>query len=120
MTGILLPAIIESISTRADGSVKITIGTQELSQGRAGELFSLTRKLAVVYISPKDSVPQKELDQVDNIDPEFTNAKTQSQRIRAVLFKLWEQQPEGHKDFDAFYKAKTNQVIEHFKSKLPS
>ncbi len=118
MNGILLPAIIESIATRADGSVKITIGTQELSQGRAGELFSLTRKLAVVYISPKDSVPQKELDQVDKIDPEFTNAKTKSQRLRAVLFKLWEQQPDGHKEFDAFYNSKMESIIEHFKGKL--
>lgn len=118
MTGILIPAIIESISTRADGTVKITIGTQELSQGKAGELFALTRKIAMIYISPKETVDQKEIDQVDKIDPDFTNTKTQSQRLRAVLFKMWDQNTEGFKDFDTFYKSKTDVIIEHFKSKL--
>jgi hypothetical protein len=118
MNGILLSSMIESIATRADGTVKITIGTQELSQSRAGELFALTRKIAAVYISPKDSIPQKELDQVDKLDPDFTNAKTKSQRLRAVMFRLWEQQPEGFKDFDVFYNSKMEVLIEHFKAKL--
>lgn len=118
MTGILIPAILESISTRADGTVKVTIGTQELSQGKAGELFALTRKVAMIYISPKETVDQKELDQVDKLDPDFTNAKTQSQRLRAVLFKLWDQAPEGFKDFDSYYKSKTDVIIEHFKAKI--
>lgn len=116
MNGILLSAMIENITTRKDRSVKVTIGTQELSQGKAGELFTLLNNLAVVYISPKE-IDQKEVDQVDRLDPEL-EGKTQSQRIRNVLYKLFIQDHEGHKDFDTYYKAKTEMYIEHLKSKI--
>jgi hypothetical protein len=116
MNGILLSSYIENITTRKDRSVKITLGTQELSQGKAGELFSLLNSLAVVYISAKE-IDQKEIDQVDKVDPELTG-KTQSQRIRNVLYKLWEQDKEGHKTFDKYYYAKTELFIDHLKSKI--
>lgn len=116
MNGLLLSCQIENISTRKDKTVKIILGTQELSPSKAGELFTLLNSLAAVYISPK-SVDQKEIDQVDKIDPEF-GGKTQSQRLRNTLFVLWQQQSEGYKDFETFYHAKTEQIIEHFKTKL--
>lgn len=64
MTGIILSAIIENVSTRADGTVKVVLGCQEMSASRAGELMTLNRKLAAVYLSPKESVNQKEVDQL--------------------------------------------------------
>jgi hypothetical protein len=116
MNGIILPAYIENITTRKDKTVKVTIGTQELSQGKAGELFTLLNNLAVVYISTKE-ISQKEIDQVDKLDPEF-EGKTQSQRIRNVLYKLFQQDSEGFKDFDQYYKSKTDRYIEHLKAKI--
>lgn len=116
MNGLLLPTYVENISTRKDKTVKITLGTQELSPSKAGELFQLLNTLAITYISPKQ-MSQVELDQVDKIDPEF-EGKTQSQRIRNVLYKLFEQDNEGFKDFDSYYKSKTERYIEHLKSKI--
>lgn len=115
--GILLASYVESISTRKDKSVKIVLGTQELSQGNAGELFSLQNKIVACYISPKETIDQKEMDQVDKVDPEF-QGKSQSQRIRNTLFRVFEKNPEGHKEFDSFYKAKTELYIEHLKSRI--
>lgn len=117
MTGLLLPAEVSSIRSLADGSVSICMNTQELSPSKAGELFSFRKKIIMMYLSPKDTIPQKELDQVDKIDPEF-DGKTQSQRIRNVLYKLFEQQNEGHKDFETYYRSKTEKIIEHFKNQL--
>ena len=117
--GILLASIIENISTRSDGTIKVVLGTQELSQGKAGELFALNRKLAAVYISPKTTIDQKELDQVDSVDVDMPG-KSQSQRLRSVLFVLFEQDNEGHKDFKTFYHAKTEVIITHLKSKINS
>lgn len=117
MNGILLPATIENITTRKDHTVKIVLGTQELSPGKAGEVFNLMNKLATVYISEKETIPQRELDQVDQIDPEF-GGKTQSQRIRNVLYILFEKDKEGFKDFDQYYHSKTEKYIEHLKSKI--
>lgn len=117
MNGIILSAIIENVSTRADGTVKVVLGCQEMSASRAGELMTLNRKLAAVYLSPKESINQKEIDQVDAIDPVMP-AKSCSQRMRNVLFVLWQQQPEGFKDFEGFYKWKMEQYIEQIKSNL--
>lgn len=116
MTGLLLPTYVENITTRKDNTVKITLGTQELSPAKAGELFNLMNKLAMTYICPKD-ISQREIDQVEKLDPEL-EGKTQSQRIRNVLYILFEQDSEGYKSFDTYYKAKTEMYIEHLKAKI--
>lgn len=118
MNGILIPVIVENITTRKDRTVKLSLGTQELSPGKAGELFGLLNSFSVVYISPKE-IDQKEIDQADRLDPEF-EGKTQSQRIRSVLFKLFSQGNEGFRDFDAYYKSKTEKYLQHLKSKILS
>lgn len=117
MNGILLACQISSIRTLKDGSVNVALETQELSSGRAGELFALRNRIAAVYISPKETIDQKEIDQVDKVDAEF-NGKTQSQRMRNVFFKLFDQDREGHKSFDAYYKAKTEAIIEQLKRRI--
>lgn len=117
MNGTLLPGYVERIATRKDKSVAITLGTQELTPAKAGELFEMQDKLVAIYLSPKDSIPQKELDQVDQLNPEF-GGKTQSQRLRNVLYKLFEQNKEGFKDFESFYKHHTEKIIDHFKTKI--
>jgi hypothetical protein len=116
MNGLLISAQVENITTRKDHTIKITLGTSELSPSRAGELIQLMNKIAAVYISEK-AIDQKEIDQVDKMDPEF-GGKTQSQRLRGVLFVSFEQNPEGFKEFDAYYRNKMNVIIEHYKSKL--
>lgn len=116
MNGLLLPAYVENISTRKDKTVKITLSTQELSPSKAGELFSLMNNLVVTYISQK-GIPQNEIDQVDKLDPEF-NGKSQSQRLRNVFYKLFEQGNEGFKDFNTYYHSKMDMVIEHYKTKI--
>ena len=118
MNGLILPVYIENITTRKDKTVKITLGSQELSPSVAGELFRLLNQLAACYISPK-AIAQNEIDQVDQLNPEF-GGKTQSQRIRNVLYKLFEQNNEGFKDFNAYYHSKTEKYIEHLKSKIES
>lgn len=119
MNGMLLSAIIENISTRADGTIKVVLGCQEMSAARGGELMTMNRKLAAVYLSPKESISQKEIDQVEAIDP-MIPAKSPSQRMRNVLYILWSQSPEGFKDFDSFYKYKMESYIDAIKQNLNS
>lgn len=116
MKGILLASIVENITTRKDRTIKITLGTQEVSQGKAGEIFSLMNKLASVYISA-EAINQRELEQIDKIEPEL-QGKTQSQRIRNTLYILFSQNNEGYKSFDDYYKHKTELYIEHLKTKI--
>lgn len=119
MNGLLLAAQIERVSTRKDRTVSITLGCQELTPARAGELMTFANQVVAVYISPKETISQKEVDQVDAVNPEFPG-KSQSQRLRNVLFVLWQHAPENYKDFDVFYKHHTELIIDNIKSKLPS
>lgn len=115
--GLLLSSQVENVSTRRDGTIKLVLGTQEMSQGKAGELFTMQNKVCAVYISIKESVPQKVMDMVDAVDVDMPG-KTKSQRQRAVLYRIWELQKEGHKTFESFYAYKMEQHITDLKTVL--
>lgn len=115
--GLLLAAIIENVSTRRDGTIKLVLGTNEMSQGKAGELFTMQNKVAAVYISLKETIPQRVLDTVDQTDVDMPG-KTKSQRQRAVLYRIWELDKEGHKTFESYYAAKMEAHISDLKSVL--
>ncbi len=97
--------------------MSLSLETMELSPGKAGELFSLRNMIAAVYISPKETIPQKELDQVDAMEPGF-KGKSPAQRLRGVLFILFGQSNEGYKDFDSYYKAKMEGIIQEYKNNI--
>jgi hypothetical protein len=114
--GTLLPAIIEKISTLKDGSVSLTIYTQELSPQKAAELFTLRGKLATVYLSPSE-ISSKELSLVDSIEPDMPG-KSPSQRMRNVLWILFKQDSEGYEDFPHYYERKMNTYIDSLKQNI--
>ena len=117
---------VETIATRADGSIKVVIGSQELSSDTMTRLFDLRRKVGYVLISTKE-ISQEQIDAVETstANMEFSE-KTPSQRLRGVLYILWEKlQPkendqgiEKFVDFDLFYKRKLNEIINHYKKQL--
>ena len=115
----MLAALVENVSTRRDGTIKLTLGTQELSQGKAGELFTMQNKLCAIYLSKKESVPQSVVDMVDQADVDMPG-KTKSQRVRAVLYRIWELEKEGHKTFESYYAFKMEKHITDLKQHLES
>lgn len=115
--GMMLAAVMENVTTRRDGTIKLTLGTQEVSQGKAGELFTMQNKLLAIYISTKETIPQAVLDMVDQADVDLPG-KTKSQRQRAVLFRIWELQKDGHKTFESYYAFKMEEHISALKSVL--
>jgi hypothetical protein len=115
--GMLLAAIVENVSTRRDGTLKITLGCQELSSSKSGELVSLQNKVIGIYLSPKENVPQKVMDMVDSVDIDMPG-KTKSQRQRAVLYRIWELDKEGHKTFESYYAYKMEAHISELKQHL--
>lgn len=115
--GMMLAAIFENVSTRRDGTLKIVLGCQEMNQGKAGELFTMQNKLVAVYLSQKETIPQRILDTVDQVEIDAPG-KTKSQRQRAVLYRIWELQKDGHKTFESYYAAKMEAHITDLKSVL--
>lgn len=114
---ITIPAQIEGVTTRKDKTLKVTIGTQELSTAQTAELISLNQNLCYVAIKP-EYFAQSELDKIEELKTDFDNQKTYSQRLRAVLFLNWQQNNEGFKEFLGYYISKMELIINNFKTKL--
>lgn len=117
---IILQAQIESVSTRKDRTVKVVIGTQELTPNNAATIFALQNKLASVAIADKDlteteieTLRQSKYDLED-----VPNGKTPSQRLRGVFYRMWEQDNKGYNDFNLYYINRMENLIEHYKQKL--
>lgn len=116
-TNIVFPAILTSIKSRADNSWALTFSTRELKGKEASEMIDmlmLEGYLAFVQsASPEDAhitVPEIKPDAgMDNKSP--------SQRLRSVLYVLWEQGG-SQGTFESFYLSKMEQIIDTVKSKL--
>lgn len=119
MKGLILPAIVERLTTRSDGTIAVTIGCQEMAPSTGGELLGYRGKLASVYISLA-TIQKSETEQIDALEPDIPGAKSPSKRLRDVLFVLHSHTPEGFRTFDEFYRFKMNEVTEHFKSEIPT
>jgi hypothetical protein len=115
--GLLLAAQVEGVQTRRDGTLKITLGCQEMSQSKAGELITMQNKVCAVYISQKEVISQSVMDMVDQADVDLPG-KTKSQRQRAVLYRIWELDREGHKTFESYYAYKMEAHINELKEHL--
>ena len=118
---------VDNIRTLADNSLRVSLGTPELSPETVGTLYSILKQPGFVVLSTQP-ISQKQIDAVEaaSIDMEF-DTKTPAQRMRGVLYRLWEQTSPKEKneegntqyvEFELFYKRKMNEIINHLKSKL--
>ncbi len=115
---LIISSILENITSRKDSTWKLTLGTQELTPDQVKELTVALNKFvfAAFKIAPFRE-PEKQA--LENLKADYEDGqKSQSQRIRAVLFILWGQDKEGYDDFELYYRNKTEKYIEHLKSKI--
>jgi len=116
--GIVMQAIIEGVRTRKDRTLSVTLGTQELTPEFAARLFAVNNNIANVYISPNaiqtDLMKEIDLAGIDMVDIQ----KTPSKRLKAVMYLLWKQDPEGYDDPNLYYQFQMEKIIKHFKKGL--
>ena len=113
---IVLTGVIENISTRVDGSIKFTVGSQEMESSTAGRLLDMRGKYIKVLLSDS-GITELEANVVDAEKVTGTRKKSQSARLRAVLYVAWEQS--GLQiSFEDYYRTETERMIEIIKSKL--
>jgi len=115
---IILPAILESFRSLKDKSFKIVFETGELTPE---QMVGLNSGLGDTgYLAFKeDPFKQSEKDMIDSLESDFEDKKkSQGQRLRGVLYRLWEQKSEGFETFPKFYEHKMEILIGHFKEKL--
>jgi hypothetical protein len=110
-------AQVLKVETRVDGTIKITMETQELAPEDKTRLFSFGQNLIFAALCEHE-IKREDLS-VPEPATEFRSDKSPSQRLRAVFYCLWE---EGYKarfpSFDDFYKMQMQKLIDQVKERL--
>jgi len=110
-----VPAEISRVQTMADGGLRLFVDTQEVGPEDKGLIMGLHKKLGWFLFA--ETALEKE-DTLDLPEIKFEKGeKTPSQRLRAVLFLLWEKQGKVGTS-EEFYRRYLEKVIENLKSKL--
>lgn len=105
-------AVVDSLATKKDGSIKVVIETQELHGNDIAEL--LEYRLKPVYVTLTESA----VDEVEVPDePVEKGRKTQAQRLRGVIYRVWESKG-SKEDPEDFYRRTMEKLIEMYKEKL--
>lgn len=116
MKSISLDAIITSIRSKVDKSIAFSVSTPELTQDEVAQFFQIQGMNVNLLITPTDT----ETKDIHEVKSEL-QSKTQSQRLRGVLYVLLEQtlgrKPE-HEEWETYYRQQTDKIIEYLKNKL--
>lgn len=102
-----------SVTSRQDGSVKISFVTPELRPSEAGALILLHGKNVCVSIVPEECAPEE----IVRVDTERA-VKSPSTRFRSILFILWRNQHQAQ-PFEQWYAAHMESLIDAVKEQLP-
>lgn len=121
---LVLEAFLGKFMTMADGGGRLQFDTPELTPDDGSKVMSNLRKTGVVIFKPGvQELSEEHLEAISDIDISSItevqkSPKSLSQRFRAVLYRLWEQDNEGFVDSTDHYEHYMKRIIAHFKNKL--
>ena len=115
---LIIPAILSTFTSLKDKTLKLVFETNEVTPEQMTNIAKNLQQFG--YLAFKTELfKQKEIDSLDNLDTKYqSKGKSNSQRLRNVLFVKFEQDNNGFKTFNDFYDSEMNIIIEHFKNKL--
>lgn len=115
---ILIPAQLESYRSLKDKTLKVVFETNEPTPEQFLGIGNSCQQFGYLAFKPEPfNTDEKEA--LEDLKTDFNdNGKTPSQRLRAVLYLLFKQNPEGYKDFQLYYNYKMEKAITHYKSFL--
>lgn len=113
---VLFPAAIVKIETLGDRTIKVVQHvSKELPAEESAKLFSLAHNEGWSLFSSDDNVTEAD---VPNEKPDpMTGSKTQAQRLRGVIYRIWEQKGKPG-DSESFYRTYMERLIDREKSNL--
>ena len=85
---IQLACQIDGITSKKDKTLSIKIGTQEMNADDMAELFDMFQQQIWVAFC-KTSIKVEDLEVPDDLPP-VKGEKSESQRMRAIIYRLWE------------------------------
>ena len=115
---ILIPAIYKGSRDLVDKTKNLTFQTNEVTPKQAAELQMCVQEFCYLAVK-REPFLKDQIELLKDLKTDYEDqGKTPAQRLRAVLYRKWEQQSEGYKDFNLYYAYQIEQIINHFKSKL--
>lgn len=118
MSKIICPVIFDAYTRKKDRTVSLRFITQEKTSAEIMVIDEMLQQFGILYFRGEENMNTDEIEELDSIDLDvYDEPKSQSKRLRNVLFVLWKQDGEQG-DFKKYYKQKTEEIIQHFKNKL--
>jgi hypothetical protein len=112
MKAVQFPSQLTKLETRVDGSIKLSIETQELSGSDMADLFAYRGQLGYTTFTPNpDAVVVPDA-------PVEDNSKSEAQRLRSVLYIAWEQSGKKIDTFNQYYAIQMERIINQIKDRL--
>jgi hypothetical protein len=111
---------IDGYRSLQDKSLKVSIVTSTEVSPETLLSISHAFQLPCLIAVSSDPFTASQLEDLDKIKVEFDDGgKTPGQRLRGVMYRLWEINNERYDVFEDFYRAHMEKIINHLKSKLP-
>jgi len=114
---ILLPAELSSYRPKKDKSFSVTFNTRELTPNEVLDINNLMGSYCYLAIK-ENEIDNAELEILGELKADLDPGKSPSQRMRNVLYILFNQDGEGYENFKDYYEHKMNVIIEHLKNKI--
>lgn len=114
---VIITGIIDGLRTLKDKSLKLVIETQEPDKDAIAKLIGFNGHFVKILISDQNIIPQQ-IEAIESFKVEEDAGKSPCQRLRAVLYRRWEQNPKDYKTFEDYYRSRMEQYIVHEKGKL--
>lgn len=112
MKGFTVSSQLMGIRSMSDGGMGLNFHTQELQPQEKAEVMNFHMQQGWLLFAPNE-IAESDIPK----QPAEVGQKTPSQRLRAVLYVLWEQL--GSKgEFESFYITEMEKYIDHVKNKL--
>jgi hypothetical protein len=119
---LLKQCTLDGVTRRKDKSLKISFITSlEQSSNELMEVDKLLDSNGILYYKDSEGLSTDEINQIDKVVLDKPNGKTQSERLRNVLYLYCKQKigKEPTKEqFAEFYQNKMERVIQMIKDKL--
>ncbi len=113
MKTIQTTAVIGGIRSKADHSLGLSISTPEYSADESAEMLRLQGLNVLLTIKPLD----EESTETITIDRE-AGSKSPSERMRGVIFRMWESRKEKWPDYESYYRHIMEGLIDQLKDRI--
>ena len=117
MAKLRFSALLVSIQSKVDRTVKVTLNTQEMGKD-AGELMNIAgQQVNVVMVSLDEEIKTEDIPEAPKLD-ESVVGKSPSQRVRALLYHIWLAKGKPGKSFPLYYDIRMDKITEELGSEL--